>query len=319
MAAVPEFNLPKTSIKRTFLKCVILVVTSALALASLVMPIAMRPSSYPLQVGDVSPQDILAPNALTYQSDILTQAARQDAAAKISPIYLPADPNITRHQIERFNIALNYISTVRLDSYATLQQKLSDFKAMTDFQLSQEDAESILNLTDYRWQLIQQEATNVFEQVMRNTIREDGIDQAKRSVPALVSFSMPQDQASIVVDLVNALIVANSLYSSDQTNTARQQAQQAVEPVMLSFVTGQTIVLRGDIITPVNMETLQKFGLVQPQNHNFDLFAAGMLILLVAFVIALYFFRRQLPPADDLRGLALTAVTFLIFLFGARF
>jgi putative nucleotidyltransferase with HDIG domain len=319
MTSVPELKLQGSSLKRTLLKFALLIITSILALASLVMPIAMRPSSYPLQVGDVSPQDILSPSALNYESDILTQAARQDATAKVAPIYLPADPNITRHQIERFTVALNYISTVRLDSYATLQQKLSDFKAMTDMQLSEDSAERILSLNDYRWQLIQQEATNVIEQVMRNTIREDAVDQAQRSVPTLVSFTMPQDQASIVVDLVNPFIVANSLYSPDQTNTARLQAQQAVSPVTLSFAAGQTIVLRGQIITPVNMETLQKFGLVQPKNRNLDIFAATALVLLIAFVIILYFYRHQLPPGNDLRGLALIAVTFLVFLFGARF
>jgi putative nucleotidyltransferase with HDIG domain len=89
--------------------------------------------------------------------------------------------------------------------------------------------------------------------------------------------------------------------------------------VKLSLAAGQTIVLRGQIITPVNMETLQKFGLVQPKNRNLDLFAAGALVLLIAFVVTLYFYRRHLPPADDLRGLALIAGTFLVFLFGARF
>ena len=135
----------KLIINRNLVKFGLLFITSILCLASLVMPIAIRPSAFPLQTGDVSPQDILAPYSLTFQSDLLTTAARQQASANVALVYLPADPSITRQQIERFNVVLYFISTVRLDNYATLQQKLSDLHNLTDIQLSDDDYERILS------------------------------------------------------------------------------------------------------------------------------------------------------------------------------
>jgi putative nucleotidyltransferase with HDIG domain len=308
----------KFTINRNLVKFGILLITCILALASLEAPIALRPSAYPLQIGDVSAQDILAPYSLTFQSDLQTKAAQQQAAANVSPVYLDADPTITRQQIERFNVVLYYITTVRLDSYATLQQKLSDLHKLTDLQLNDDDYERILSLNDYRWQLVEQEGTDVLEQVMRNTIRQDNLNQIQRSIPSLVSFSMPQDQAALVVNLVTPFVVDNSLYSASQTEASRQKAVNAVKPVMVSYVTGQTIVRRGQIITAEEMEILQKYDLVQPKSRSMDIFAGGALVILIAFLVAQYFYRRRIPPFDDLRGLALLSALFLIFLVGAR-
>jgi cyclic-di-AMP phosphodiesterase PgpH len=319
MSTTNGLSIKPTSSKRDLVKLVLLVITSILALASLVMPIAMRPSSYPLKSGDVSPQDILAPVSMTYVSDILTAAAREQAAAQVVPVYLSIDPEITRHQIERFNIGTNYISIIRLDIYSSLPQKVSDFNSMTDMQLSNSAIDKILSLDDYRWPIIQQEAENVLEQVMRNTIRDIDLNQAKTSILPLISYSIPQDQTSIIVDLVTSFIVPNSLYSANQTVNARQQAQDGVSPVKVSYVAGQTIVLHGQVITPQNMEALQQFGLVKPKNNNLDLYASAALVLIISILTPLYFSRRQFAPYNDLRGLTLLACTLLVFLFGARF
>ena len=270
-------------------------------------------------MGDVSSQDILAPQSLTYESEILTQQARQQAQARITPVYLPADPSITRHQIERLRVVMNYISTVRLDSLATTQQKIADLQATTDTVIGSDLAAQILSLNDFRWQAVQQEASSVLEQTMRNTIREDNLIDARRSLPTLVSFSLPQDQAALVVDLVSPFVVANSLYSAEKTEAARQQVLQAVAPVKRSFIVGETIVLRGQVITEDNWEALQKFGLVQPKSHDQDLVGVGAIVVVISAFVTLYFNRRQIPPIDDLRSLTLLCINLIVFLIGARF
>lgn len=306
-------------INRSLVKILLLVVTSTAALAALALPIALRPTTFPLQVGDVSSQDILAPRSLTYESETLTQQARQQALARVAPVYLPADPSIARHQLERMRVVLNYISIVRLDTYATLQQKEADLQAAVDMDIQRDLADRILSLNDFRWQAVQQETSNVLEQTMRNTIREDAIPDARRNLPTLVSFALPQDQAALVVDLVSPFVVANSLYSAEKTEANRQQVLQAVTPVKRTFVAGETIVLRGQIINQENWESLQRFGLVKPKNNDQDLLASAAMVLVISAFVALYFNRRQAPPVDDLRSLAVLCVNLMIFLVGARY
>jgi putative nucleotidyltransferase with HDIG domain len=303
---------------RIIFRLVLLILTAALCLAALLLPISIRPSSLPLKPGDVAPVDIRAPHDLTYTSSVLTQQARDAAAAAVLPVYLPADPAIARRQIERLRAALVYITTVREDAYATKQQKLSDLIALQDVSLSPETETGILTLTDAQWEAVQQEALNVLEQVMRNTIRDSQIDEVKHSIPTLISFSMPQDQASIVADLVSGFVVPNSLYSPSLTAAAQAKAREAVQPVTRSYIANETIVLRGQIITPVVWEALDKFGLVQPGDNRSEIAATFALVAILSLFSALYFARRKSAPFNDFRSLALIAFTFVIFLFAAR-
>lgn len=302
----------------TSLRLGLLLLTSLLTLATLVLPIAIRPSSYLLKIGDVAPQDILSPRAITYTSEVLTDQARKEAADSVSPIYLAADPNIARRQIERLHVTLAFITTVRTDAYASHQQKLDDLAKLTDIHLETDPAEQILSLNDNRWEAVQQESVNVLGQVMRNTIREDRLDEMRHSIPTLVSFSLSQEQAAVVSELVSAFVTPNSLYSAEQTEAAREKVSAAVTPITRTYVPGETVVLRGQVITPVSLEALDKLGFIQPRNHNQDILAATALVALTALFVGLYFSRRHLAPMDDLLGLGLTALCFLIFLFGAR-
>jgi cyclic-di-AMP phosphodiesterase PgpH len=303
---------------RRLLQFIILLGTAGLSFAALVLPIATRPSYYPMKVGDVAPQDIQAPTALTYVSEVLTNQLRDDAEERVNPVYLPADPAIARQQIELMRSTLDFISTVRADAYATREQKGSDLAALKDIQLSSEDVDRILTMSDTRWQAVQQESLTVLEQVMRNTIREGQVKDAQRSIPTLISFTLPQEQALTVASLVTPFVVPNSLYSAESTATARKEARDKIQPATRVFAAGETIVRRGQIITLSNYEALQQYGLIQTPDNFRDILATAALVIVVFGFTALYFVRRRMSVLESLRSLGLLATTFLLFLYFAR-
>jgi cyclic-di-AMP phosphodiesterase PgpH len=313
------FKRPRQNPKNRFVfRTLLLAVCSLLAWGALVLPVAIRPSFAPLTVGDVATQDIQAPYSLSYISEVLTQQARQEAREQITPIYLSADPAITRRQIEKMRISLNYITTVRFDTYATSIEKFSDLDQLQDITLDREIGESILALSDSRWQTIQQESLAVLEQVMRRTIREDQLAEARRSIPTLISFSLPEDQAAIVSSIVNQFVVPNSLFNLELTERAKEEAASAVNPVVKNYISGETIIRRGQIITPLIMEALVSYSLIQPDNQNENIWAAVALVGLMSVFIGLYFSRRQVTMLESSKGLLLLAITFIIFLYGAK-
>ncbi len=103
---------------------------------------------------------------------------------------------------------------------------------------------------------------------MRNTIRDDQITDNRTRLPSLISFGLPEDQANLVIDMVIPFITANSLYSAEETDLARQKAIDSIEPITRTMVTNQTIVSRGQIVTEEQYEVLQLFGLVKPLVKN---------------------------------------------------
>lgn len=306
-------------IQNGFLKIIILGVSCIIAFFALILPESFSQASFPMEIGDVAAQDILAPYSLTFESEILTEQARQEAANSVNPIYLPTDPSIGRRQVERLRTILYYLTTIRQDTYASKEQKLSDLEAIEEVSFSEETKNRILGISDSRWDAIESEATNVLEQIMRNTLREGDIYGAKRNIPSLIDFALPEDQATIVVELVEPFIVPNSLYSEEQTLAAREAARQSIDPVIRSFIAGETLVRRGQIIREVEWEALQRYGLIQPSNRTQDIVGAGILSLSTSLLVGLYFKKQNAHEEYSIKAMVLIAATFLVFLAAARF
>jgi len=119
-------------IQNGFLKIIILGVSCIIAFFALILPESFSQTSFPMEIGDVAAQDILAPYSLTFESEIMTEQARQEAANSVNPIYLPTDPSIGRRQVERLRTILYYLTTIRQDTYASKEQKLSDLEAIEE-------------------------------------------------------------------------------------------------------------------------------------------------------------------------------------------
>ena len=303
--------------RRALFYSALFIIIGGVAFLALLLPYSILFQEAPLRDGDVADQDYRAPQALTYESEILTQIQRERVAAEVRPVYSAADPGIARRQLERLRGALSFITAVRADLSATPEQKLTDLAALEDMHLDQETAQSILAMSNSRWEAISREAIVVLEQVMRTTIREDRLEEARTSVLTLISLSLSEDQAEIAAELVSAFIAPNSIYNAALTEIAREQAVAAVQPVSRSFAVGETIIPRGAIISATDMEALLQFGLTQPEIRWQDLTSAAALILLILIFMGIYL-RRNAPLAGDLRAITMMAVLFLIFLVVAR-
>ena len=295
----------------------LVIVMSGVSFLALLLPYSVLFQETPLKEGDVAAQDYRAPRALTFDSDILTQRQRERVATEVRPVYSTADPGVARKQLERLRAALSFITAVRADVGATPEQKMADLAALEDIHLDLETAQSILVLSTSRWETISREAVVVLEQVMRTTIREDRLEEARTNVLTLISLSLSEAQASIVAELVSAFIAPNSLFNASLTELAQEQAVSAVQPVSRSFAAGETIISRGSVITDSDMEAILYFGLSQPEIRWQDLTSAGTLVLLALTFLGFYL-RSNLPLAHDLRRITLISALFMVFLLIAR-
>lgn len=305
-----------TTRQRIFLG-LLLVASMALAAIALLNPYSSRQATIPVEVGDVAPQDVLAPRALSYQSEVLTAERRQEAADAVSAVYGPADPSVAREQVEALRTALEFIRSVRADAYASTEQKLADLAALENVNLGQESATEILALADSAWLSVEQEAVSVLEQIMRSTIRQNRLEEARRSIPALVSLSLPQNQADLAADLAAAFAAPNSFYSETLTEATQEEARLAVEPVVRTYLTNETIVQRGQVVSQADLEALEKFGLVQPNTGWQDYIGVSVLVLAV-FVLAALYLRTQPELALDMRTLTMVTILLVAFLIIAR-
>jgi len=300
------------------LQVILLILVSIISYGALILPVALRPASLPLQVGDVSPSDFQAPDPITYESRVRIEEARFAAESAVVPVYASPDPSIARTQLERLRTSLQYITLVSEDQNSTPEQKISDIASLSDVALGTQTIEKILALPAARWDTIQQESLSVLEQVMRRSIRDQDVESVRRAIPSLVSLALNEEQAAIVSELVTAFVVPNSVYSPELTEAAKTSAREAVQPIIQEYKQGETIVRRGQILTPAQLEALQQFGLIEEASPWQSFAGAGALIITIAIFVNLYFSRRQLPFLFEARSLVVIALIFILFIISAR-
>ncbi|MFZ5908698.1 MAG: HD family phosphohydrolase [Chloroflexota bacterium] len=300
------------------LQALLLVAVGVISLAVLALPMSLSPGALPLAAGEVAPRDLQAPEAIEYVSEVRTEEARAAAERAIQRVYTAPDPAIARDQIERLRAALGFISLVRADEFAAPEQKQADLEAMSDLRLRAEVIQQVLDLPAARWDAIQQEALSVLERVMRNTIRESDLETIRRSVPSLVSLALTEEQADLVAELATAFVAPNSLYSPELTEAARLAAREAVQPVVQSYKPGEMVVAGGQVISPAQLEALEKMGLIEPGQQWEDYLGMAALAVVTSVLLGLYFFRRDKPFLSEPRSLVLISLIFVVFLAGAR-
>ena len=284
----------------------------------LVLPISFRQSTSLLKIGDVASQNINAPRNFSYESEILTEEARTNAEKSVQPVYLAADPSITRKQVERLRIILNYISAIRSDTYATNDQKIEDIQMLSDIILSSVNAEDLLELNDESWASIQEECLYLLEEIMRNSIREEQVATMQRNLSTQISFDFNETESDIINQIVSQMIVANSIYSNEHTSEAIETAREEVAPVTVTYIPGETIVTSGEVIDALTWEALQELGYTEPKNKFVDYISAGLLTLVFMGFNVLYVIRIRQTSGKTIQDIPVIVAFFLVFLIAAK-
>ena len=280
--------------------------------AILSIPLDNTEQTFGLKVQDVAPQDIRAPFPLTYDSEVLTAAARETAGNDVATVFYPPSSSITRQQLERLNFALDFIDAVRMDSYATREQQMADLASMADIRLDLESAETILDLNEARWDTVKAETLSVLEQVMHSEIRQGRSEEARRTIPALISISLPEAQAELVGKLTPAFVAPNSLPDEEATLALEQAARDQVEIVEISYAQGETIISRGEVVSDLELEALQVYNLLRAPDPWTTIATNAGFILLIGGTFSLYAYRTH-PKMIMASNMAL--VLSLLFIF----
>jgi len=299
--------------------------TAAIALgfwiaSTLIVALPLAPSpGVDLSVGQSATQDILAPAPITYPSQVLTQAARTSAANAVPDVYDPPDARVARQQVLLLRDVLDYVDSVRADTFASRDQQQADLQAIQNLQVSADDARQILAFDSGSWANVQNESLSVLEQLMRGQVRGGQLDEVRRSVPARVSVSLSEAQAHIVAALVTDLIAPNSFFNQAATDAARQAASNGVAPVFRQIVRGQAVVVRGQVVTAEDIEALQALGLLQPK-VSWRQPTSGILITFISGVLLVVYLARFYPEfGRSPRRVMLLGLLVTVFLLAARF
>lgn len=243
-----------------------------------------------LKEGDIAPEDIIAPRSVTYESSILRAQAEEQAANEVEPIYTVPDPAWARQQRDRAQQVLDYLGSVRADALASPVRKKGWILAVTELaDLAPDVLDDFLLLSDAGWDKVQLETSTIIDQAMRREIRDGHLEEAHEMVPAMVSFDLSDEEATVTIALVRRFLVANSFLDLEATEEAQEQARKEVGPAPRVLKAGETIVRRGDRVTVLHIEALEQLGLQQPEEARWtDFIGVGLLAIVGTLMLYLY-------------------------------
>ncbi len=110
---------------------------------------------------------------------------------------------------------------------------------------------------------------------------------------ALVGLDLSSDEASVTTALAQRLIAPNSFYDEEATRRARQEAREAVPPVIRTFEANEVIVREGQRVSALDLEALQELGLQQPRTRWTEVAASGILSVLGVLLMGVVLARFQ--------------------------
>lgn len=271
----------------------------------LAMPISETAGLVP---GAPSPITLHAPRALTYESDVRTRVARDEAADNPANIQFRSDPNALEQQRTQMSQALNAITRVRGDTTLTPEQRLQSLGALPTLALSDTLALQLISLDNERWQIITDETRRIYDEIWKNhdsAITTTDLQAIReRELPYVqVATTLNAEQRGLVLYFVNAFLKPNRTVDQEATELRRDAARAAVEPVMVTVIKGENIVREGDVVSAETYEKLQEFGLVFGAGGTGALLQQFLLGLLVAWLFAMYLYRYQGDLWRNHRGL----------------
>lgn len=277
-----------------------------------------------IMVGRPSPRTINADRDLTFESPLLTEAKRREAANDPRNLVYNEDTQIHGQQREQLQATFSVINSVRENPSLNLDQQRGQLTELPSLPLSDTLAITILEADDDTWQRIKDQTNALYDRTLREnnySIDETTLADIKvRYLPYNLPSSLKQDQRAVVLYLVEQTLHVNRTLNQEETERRQQTARNAVQSVSKDVVNGQNIVRQGDTVSAEQYETLIKMGMITPELGLDGFMGRLLLAILVALALCMALYIDQHKLLTWPRALLVILILMVIpILFGRIF
>lgn len=287
--------------------------------------LAVRPPTLPgVRPGYPSPVSIRAPRTFTYESELRTEQERARAESSSDTLVYQTFPNVLSDQRTQMLNLFQTISQIRDDpslSAAAKREKLTALPS-SDVVISPELAAQILELSTDEWNSVRTRALLLYDRAMERysyEIDEQDVEELRtRSLPYWSHQEGTESQQNLVQLFTSSFLKPNRVLDQEATNQQRALAREAVKPVEVQVLEGESIVREGDVITPEIEERLEAIGIVQLEDNWRRFTSRGVLAAIVALAFGIYLSLEHTRVWSNDRPLMVVIGLFALTLLAAR-
>ena len=232
------------------------------AAMSMILGVDFLPAQTQLEVGKPAPAIVFTPRAGQYESDVLTEAARQAARDDVPDQYdftAAQAEAIAGQQAREFERLVKPVDAAFGDEVTAEDRVLLLERAIPG--LSAEQRATLVGLEPERWTVLRTEAARVLDTLLRTELKEPQVPVVRAGLAGRMSTELTVDERQLAAALLTDLVVANSSYDPVLTETRRDQAASAVDPVIREWEDGEVIVRVGERVSEEAIEAIDYFGL----------------------------------------------------------
>ncbi|MBE3572926.1 MAG: HDIG domain-containing protein [Moorella humiferrea] len=284
-----------------------------------VLALDYMPQKLDIKVGQPSPRDFKAPQGIVYESEVLTQKAREEAAAQVAPVYR-VDNTVAAALTGRLDEIFREIKTVSGSAgdagakAALLKERLNQIN------FSPASLQALAGADPTTVDTLREVTKNIVNRVMGEAVPQDALDAARDKMLAAVEEAAIEDKFKpAVAAIIRGLeLKPNLIYDVAATMQKKEKAAAEVSPVQVTIRQNEKIVSDGELVTAEDIEALQKLGLLRSGASWGGLMGLVLYqaILVALMLLYLRFFKRGVY--NNNRLLLLLGLLWLIFLIFAR-
>ncbi|HEY8449879.1 MAG TPA: HDIG domain-containing metalloprotein, partial [Bacillota bacterium] len=267
----------------------------------------MLPDPLDLRVGEPSPRDLKAPKEFVDRPT--TERLRQQAAERVSDVYT-LDAEVTESVLSGIAGAFQEIRQIQALTAVEMNERVALVRDRVGLELPDDVAVAVLEADPRTLQLMEGGARSIAEDLMGAGIKPEHLESTRMRVPELVralELSRPHERFTSL--LLQDRLRANLFFDEEATLAARQQARNAVEPVLIRK--DQIIVREGEPVDEDDLVRLQDAGLLRQEESLTAIVGSVLLAGLLVALLALYLHLYNPDVYDDASRVVLVGITAL--------
>lgn len=246
---------------------------------------SVTPPKFDLKAGDVATQDIKAPKDVV--DAVATQKKIEETVNAVNPKY-DYNENIAKESYIKLVDFFNKLRDVRKSS-ETEEKKLQDFIAITPISLEDNEAVLLLKIDDNTLINMESVVLSTEKAIMARQITEDALPTVLNDAKSVIGSSDISEKIKpIATKILSSVIVPNMIYNAYETNLAKKEAEERVQPVI--YKKGQNIVVNGEVVTQQQIEVLKSLGLLKGSSKiDYGMIISLFLILGLSLFLSVYY------------------------------
>ncbi len=269
------------------------------------------PGSEEASEGSIARRTITAPRAASYESAVLTEALRQEAASAVPEVYV-LDPGVRDTQLRSLDRQLAMIDAARRDQSVSASARESAIRAIDGVDLAPLATAALGAADDATWRDLAADARNALGRVLTGAVSADDLPSARERTAGFLSPRLTQGQALALTQLLDPLVVPTLVVDRERTDFVREEARAAQLPVEVVVQPGDPVVTRDEPITAAQAEALAMLDLVAPNVRPRSVVATVLVALLASAALGGYLFVEQPASAVGARRLILLGLLLIV-------